>query len=292
MKYSPESLQAFVVTAELGSFSAAARKLRKSQSTISTAVAGLEDDLGFNLFSRQGRYPSLTDGGLRILGYAREILAAADRMEEFSMRLSDNVEPRLTVGLTDSFPGVSIRPILREFAQLFPDIELEWADAEGADVVALLESGRAHVGLLAAQPRYPTDIVTRRLPIFSEIAVFVAQEHPLTAIPHPAFHHLSPYRQIYLSTERQHMETPSGAVWSATDYFMIMEMAELGFGWAKLPRQLVEQYGRNKLVELKLQQGPEIVPLDVAWSKTSPPGPAGLWFIDAMQHQLGSGLIG
>lgn len=44
MHYSPEALHAFVEAAALGSFSAAARKLRKSQSTVSTAIANLEAD--------------------------------------------------------------------------------------------------------------------------------------------------------------------------------------------------------------------------------------------------------
>lgn len=50
MRYSPEALMAFVETVSCGSFSAAARRLRKSQSTISTAIAHLEADLGFSLF--------------------------------------------------------------------------------------------------------------------------------------------------------------------------------------------------------------------------------------------------
>lgn len=52
MRYSPEALTAFVETVAAGSFSAAARRLRKSQSTISTSIANLEADLGFDLFDR------------------------------------------------------------------------------------------------------------------------------------------------------------------------------------------------------------------------------------------------
>ena len=49
MRYSPEALTAFVEAVDSGSFSAAARRLRKSQSTISTAIANLEADLGVTL---------------------------------------------------------------------------------------------------------------------------------------------------------------------------------------------------------------------------------------------------
>ncbi|MGH8463342.1 MAG: helix-turn-helix domain-containing protein, partial [Pseudomonas sp.] len=60
MRYSPEALHAFVEAVALGSFSAAARKLRKSQSTVSAAIANLEADLGVSLFDRQSRQPVLT----------------------------------------------------------------------------------------------------------------------------------------------------------------------------------------------------------------------------------------
>lgn len=62
MRYSPEALTAFVETVAAGSFSAAARRLRKSQSTISTSIANLEADLGFELFDRSARHPVLTAG--------------------------------------------------------------------------------------------------------------------------------------------------------------------------------------------------------------------------------------
>lgn len=51
----------------LGSFSAAARKLGKSQSTVSTAIANLEIDLGLNLFDRSSRKPMLTEHGRVVL---------------------------------------------------------------------------------------------------------------------------------------------------------------------------------------------------------------------------------
>ncbi len=55
MRHSPEALTAFAEAATLGSFSAAARKLGKSQSTVSSAIANLEIDLGLSLFDRSSR---------------------------------------------------------------------------------------------------------------------------------------------------------------------------------------------------------------------------------------------
>ncbi len=55
MNWSIAQLDAFVTTVTEGSFSAAARKLGKAQSRVSTAVANLEIDLGVTLFDRSGK---------------------------------------------------------------------------------------------------------------------------------------------------------------------------------------------------------------------------------------------
>ncbi|STW27446.1 DNA binding protein HpkR [Klebsiella michiganensis] len=86
MRYSPEALTAFVESVACGSFSAAARRLRKSQSTISTAIANLEADLGVTLFDRTSRQPTLTPQGEQVLSYVKAILAASDRLDELPFR--------------------------------------------------------------------------------------------------------------------------------------------------------------------------------------------------------------
>ena len=88
MRYSPEALTAFVETVAAGSFSAAARRLRKSQSTVSTSIANLEADLGFELFDRSARQPVLTAQGEQVLGYVQAILAASTRLDELAVSLN------------------------------------------------------------------------------------------------------------------------------------------------------------------------------------------------------------
>ncbi|MBC7608342.1 MAG: LysR family transcriptional regulator, partial [Polaromonas sp.] len=76
MHHSPEALTAFAEAATLGSFSAAARKLGKGQSTVSSAIANLEVDLGLTLFDRSSRKPALTAHGKVMLRRVQDILAA------------------------------------------------------------------------------------------------------------------------------------------------------------------------------------------------------------------------
>lgn len=283
MYYSPEALIAFVEAAALGSFSAAARKLRKSQSTISTAIANLEADLGLTLFDRQTRLPVLTDHGRRVLAHAQEILAASERLDNLSIRLADQVETRLTFVLSDTYQPTHHESLLRRFEQRYPDIEFECLIAEDFDVIDLLQIKRAHIGVVEVQPHYPPDIAANRLPTQTEMAIFVKPDHPLAQLPYVHPEQLATTRQLRISTyTRTERSQSQGLMWSAPSYLMLLEMAEQGFGWAILPRWLVEQFSHKKLVALSTIGWPKTISIDAVWSKKSPPGPAGYWLLDQL----------
>ncbi|CAI1515698.1 HTH-type transcriptional activator AllS [Serratia quinivorans] len=283
MRYSPEALQAFVEAAALGSFSAAARKLRKSQSTISTAIANLEADLGLLLFDRQARQPVLTAAGHKVLGHVQEILAASERLDALSIRLADNIEPRLSLVFSDTYQPKHHDRLMQLFEQRYQDIELEWMIAEDGDVLDLLQSGRAHLGMVEVQASYPPDIGFARLPEQTEMGLFVTHSHPLAQTASPTPEQLSSTRQLILNTYSGAEAARSGSlVWSAPSYLLLLEMAEQGFGWAVLPNWLVKQYGHDKLTELKPRGWPKLISVDAVWSKLTPPGPAGYWLLERL----------
>jgi len=284
MRCSHEAFQAFVEAVRQGSFSSAARHLRKSQSAISMTIANLEDDFGVLLFDRKSRYPVLTPAGHKILGRVKEVLAVAERLEELTLRLATEkiIEDKLTIVISDVYQLNPNHRLMHRFEKFYPFIELECLDAEGDDVLGLLQSGRAHLGLLTAQIHYPQDIIVERLPVRVEMALYVGRKHPLTLLKTVEEAHLLRYRHLYLNTHVGAENKPHGNVWSASDYFMILEMAEEGFGWAELPRSLVKQYGRGRLVELNVRTWPRHISSDVVWSKSHPPGPAGFWLLDEL----------
>lgn len=286
MRYSPESLQAFVQTVESGSFSAAARALRKSQSTVSAAVANLETDLGFALFSRDGRSPVLTENGQRALAQVREILAASERLDELAIRLTGDVEPCLSMAISDFWQADYHESLLRRFADCYPQIEFECMIAEDADVIDLIQAGRAHIGVIRVQPHYPADIATARLQVKAQMAIYLHQDHPLTRQAVVSSEALKSERQLCLNTwVEKGRPRPGNGVWSAPSYLLLLEMAEQGFGWTILPRWLVEQFGHQVLRELPIAGWPQNLSVDVAWSRLSPPGPAGRWMIDRLLAQ-------
>ena len=286
MRYSPEALNAFVETVSAGSFSAAARRLHKSQSTVSTAIANLEDDLGVTLFDRSARHPVLTEQGQRVLIHVKEILAASERLDQLAVRLMDNVEPRLTFVLSDTFHPSALEALLQQFDRRYPDTEFECLIGEDEDVIDLIQIGRAHVGVLRVQPRYPVDVTVARLQVGAEMAIFIHRQHELARLPAVEMDMLQTERQLCLSTFTDPTRNKSGGpMWSSPSLLMLLEMAEQGFGWGILPRWLVEQFGHGILQELPIAGWPQRIDVDVLWSNKTPPGPAGRWMIDQLRAQ-------
>lgn len=287
MNYSPESLVAFVEAVACGSFSAAARKLQKSQSTISTAISNLEIDLGLTLFSRASRQPELTLQGERVLACVQEILAASEQLDELAMRLSTQTELQLCFVFSDTLRTDRYTALLNSLAICYPDLAFESLFAEETDVLDLIQSNRANMGILRAQDSYPVDIAHARLQEQTEMAIFLSRQHPFAQKKKMTLQQLSGIRQLCLNT----YTSPTGArgkgpIWSAPSYFLLLEMAESGFGWSILPRWLVDHYGHNILVELPVDGWPKTLALDIVWSRRAPPGPVGQWLIDSILQPL------
>lgn len=286
MRYSPEALTAFVETVASGSFSAAARRLRKSQSTISTAIANLEADLGVTLFDRSSRQPTLTPEGQRVLSYVQAILAASNRLDEVAVALSSETEARLAFVLSDTLHPDVLEKLMVEFDQRFPHTEFECLVGEDDDAVDLVQKGRAQVGLIEARENYPTDIGHTRLPMQTRMAIYVSPTHPLAALPKVERDHLLTWRELRLNTYLENRPTPArGPVWSAPNYLMLMSMAALGFGWCALPCALVDEFSSSApLTMLTVPGWPMAVSIDLLWNKSAPPGVAGSWVKQYLQQ--------
>ncbi|HBS5720427.1 TPA: LysR family transcriptional regulator [Klebsiella aerogenes] len=288
MHYSPEALTAFVEAAASGSFSAAGRRMRKSQSTISTAISNLETDLGLTLFDRSTRQPTLTAQGEQVLGYVKAILAASSRLDELASSLSGNTEPRLTFVLSDTLHPDVLEDLLEQFDRRFPHTEFECLIGEDEDVVDLLQKERAQVGLIEARDSYPMEIGSMRLPLQTAMGIYVAPGHPLAGQGRVFWDDLHGWRELRLSTYLESAPDPSrGQVWSAPNYLLLLSMAVQGFGWCILPCALVEEFaGSGKLKALNIAGWPRSISVDLLWNKRTPLGEAGSWL---RQHLEGQG---
>ncbi|WP_152082121.1 LysR family transcriptional regulator [Enterobacter oligotrophicus] len=286
MRYSPEALTAFVETVAAGSFSGAARRLRKSQSTISTSIANLEADLGFELFDRSARQPVLTAQGEQVLGYVQSILAASARLDELAVSLTAQTEARLTFVLSDTLNPDVLEDLLSQFDHRFPHTEFECLIGEDEDVIDLLQKERAQIGLTEARDSYPTGIGVTRLPMQTRMAIYVSTTHPLAGQPETQADELHGWRELRLNTYLEREPTLArGPVWSAPNYLLLLSMAVQGFGWCALPCALVDEFAAAKsLVQLNVPGWPRTIAIDLLWNKRTPPGVAGSWLRQYLQE--------
>ncbi len=283
MSHSLESLFMFVETASLGSFSAAARKLNKQQSTVSEAIANLEIDLGLSLFDRSTRRPTLTEHGKAMLVHAQQVLDASDRLSRSAHKLAGGLESTLTLVLSDTYQSVRFEAIFTEFEQRYPELELECMIAEHGDVVALVQEGRAQLGLVGAQPDYPPDVGFESVAERSEIGLYVGKRHPLATADQVTTAMLHQARELRINTYRNDtIERRRGICWSSSSYLLLLEMTELGFGWAELPRWLVKRFAAEGLLELQVRGWPKSLQVDAVWSRRHGLGEAGGWLLDTL----------
>ncbi|MDH0745443.1 LysR family transcriptional regulator [Pseudomonas sp. GD03842] len=293
MSYSPEALEAFAQVVALGSFSAAARRLGKSQSTISEAISRLEIDLGVTLFDRSSKQPTLTEAGRALEDRITDVLVSSDKLRRAAGRLVEGVESRLTLVLSDANQFAEFEARMTELDQRFPDIELECVFAEHGDAINLIQTGRATLGLLSAQPGYPPEIGYATIVERADFGLFVSHGHPLAGEPQVDYRQLAKHRALRLNTLLDECVTtddlPEGAqrTWSAPNYLLLMDMAVFGFGWSALPRWLVRSYAQGRLKELQVPGWPRSSAVDVIWSRQKSPGPAAAWLLDTLLEGRG-----
>ncbi|WP_037077757.1 LysR family transcriptional regulator [Neorhizobium vignae] len=139
------NLESFMRSAELGGFSAAARRLALTPAAVSRNVAMLERNLGTRLFQRSTRRLKLTEAGERFLSEIRDhVEALQTAIAEVS---SDGAEPAgmLKVSMSPHFGTDYILPLLPEFMARYPLIRPDWA-FENRQVDLIAEGYDAAIG--------------------------------------------------------------------------------------------------------------------------------------------------
>ena len=94
----------FLKVCETGNFTKAAEALNYTQSGISQMMAGLEEELGVQLFARAKKGVVLTDNGQRLIPYIREMVNQKEKLRQAAFNINNKVEGRLRIG---SFSSVT-----------------------------------------------------------------------------------------------------------------------------------------------------------------------------------------
>ncbi len=151
--------RAFLVTAEEGSLSAAARALGMSQPTLGRQVDALEEELGVILFERVGRGFTLTPSGLDLLEHVRAMGTAANRMSLAASGKSQAIEGIIRITASEVHAALLLPPILSKLRLAQPGIHIEIV-ATGASSDLLRRE--ADIAIRNYQPSEP-DLIARKI---------------------------------------------------------------------------------------------------------------------------------
>ena len=117
--------RAFLVAAEEGSFSAAARVLGVSQPTLGRQVASLEEELGVVLFERLGQGVQVTPTGIELLEQVRQMNEVASRISLIAAGQSQQVDGTVRLAASPAVAAHLLPPILDELRRQHPAIAIE-----------------------------------------------------------------------------------------------------------------------------------------------------------------------
>jgi DNA-binding transcriptional LysR family regulator len=125
VKFDWNKARAFLVTAEEGSLSAAARALGMAQPTLGRQVDGLEQELGVVLFERVGRGLTLTPSGMELLDHVRGMGEAAGRVSLTALGQSQALEGAISISASELYATVLLAPIVARLRLEEPGIHVE-----------------------------------------------------------------------------------------------------------------------------------------------------------------------
>jgi DNA-binding transcriptional LysR family regulator len=173
-----DSVRTFVTVADTGRFQDAAADLSVTQQAVSKRVAGLEKDLGVQLFARTPRGAQLTIDGQAFLPHARELLRAEERA------VASVLPGRRPLRIDVINRRIASAELLRGFHRMHPEIAL--------DVVALLEMDAALAAIrsgtidatfraVTVPPRRLPDGVSAARVLDEPLELIVGARHPLAS---------------------------------------------------------------------------------------------------------------
>ncbi len=173
--------------------SAAAEKLHTSQPGVSRQIKLLEDELGFELFIREGRsLTRLTQSGQRVVERAQRILREAQAIRAMSLDVRDAQRGTLSIATTHTQARYVLPPVIAKFREKYPKVRLHLHQGTSEQIAEMLNS--EHVDLAIAtgsREQFPNCVL---LPCYEWYRrIVVPRAHPLARARHVSIEKLATF---------------------------------------------------------------------------------------------------
>jgi DNA-binding transcriptional LysR family regulator len=286
-----DQLRALIAVSEEGSFSAAARKLHRVQSAVSTAMANLETQLGVPLWDRTTKVARLTDQGNAVVAAARKVCTEADGLRKLAAGMTIGLEAQLSLCVDMLFPVTALVDLCKQFRDEFPSVDLRVDTQVMTGVSARVLDGSASLGVAAPMGVLPG--LERKVLTAIKMVPVVAPGHPLANLRGPiTTARLRDTIQLVLS-ELHGEGHPDQAVlasrtWRVRDLHTKYALLRAGLGWGNLPEHLVRDDLRTRrLHKLRVEAWGEdehTLYLSAVYRSDVTFGPAHRWLLSHLEH--------
>jgi LysR family transcriptional activator of nhaA len=163
-----------------GGVTAASRKLRLAQPTVSGQLRALQDDLGVALFHRRGGKLVLTETGQNVFRYCEEIFTLGQELQASLRGRAPARYPRLVVGLADVIPKLIAERLLEPALRLPEEIQLVCQEGRAERLLADLSAQALDVVLTDA-PAGPESAIKAYSHLLGESALSIFAPAKLAA---------------------------------------------------------------------------------------------------------------
>ncbi|AEF54425.1 LysR family transcriptional regulator [Marinomonas posidonica] len=203
----------FIAIAETGSVSAAASAVYISQSTLTTAIKQLEEELGVGLFERHAKGMELTHLGHQFLRQAYLIMGSVENAKRSLQQSTDDIAGVLNVGVTSMVAGYYLADLVARFKRVYHNISVRVVEDEREYIEHLIIGGELDVAVLMLSDldnhfAFNTEVLT-----YSRYHIWLPPEHALLKEESLNMKSVLEEPQILLSTDE--MERRIRTIWEA-----------------------------------------------------------------------------
>jgi DNA-binding transcriptional LysR family regulator len=248
-----------VSVVESGSYSKAAERIHRSQSTLTYAIKKLESLLGVKVFELRGRKAVLTPTGELLFRRSKTLIEEAGRLEHAAGELAKGWEPQVRVAVDIVFPTWLLLKCFADFAKERPETHLELYETVLGGTEEALAKRSVEIAIGGIVPQgFVGDIL---MPI--RAVCMAAPSHPLHQLGRAlTLEDLRRHRHIVIRDSGEQRVRSAGWInelrWTVSNKATSIHAAGLGLGYAWYPEDSVRaEVERGALKPLPLREGAE-----------------------------------
>lgn len=243
-----QNIRAFLMVAETRSFSRAAEKLFITQPAISKRISTLEYSLDCQLFDRLGKNIQLTQAGEALIPSYQRILAEIEESKRIISTLRTQVSGHLKFGTSHHIGLHRLPPILKQYTNQYPQVELDIRFMDSEQAAALILKGDIELALITLPDDIENQLST--IPIWTDtMYCMVAKDHVLAKQKDVTIKQLSEHGVLLQAQSTHTRDIIDQALKLNTNIKVIMEsnyletikaMIQNGLGWGVLPGSMID----------------------------------------------------